>query len=77
MPGDDWATSFIGRHQLTTRLADNVTSACISKAVIDEFFDNLESEIKDVPPTHLFNFDETNFTDDPKKKKLSLIVSVI
>ena len=72
MPGDDWATSFIRRDQLTTRLADNVKPprTCISKAVIDEFFDNLESEIKDVTPTHLFNFDETNFTDDPKKKKV-------
>ena len=71
MPGDDWVTGFIRRHQLTIRQADNVkpARACISKEAVDSFFDNLEAEIKDIPPTHIFNFDETNFTDDPKKRR--------
>lgn len=28
--------------------------------------------ISDVPETHIFNFDETNFSDDPKNKKVEI-----
>ena len=33
------------------------------------FFNNYEHEGLDVPPSNIFNYDETNFSDDPGAKK--------
>ncbi|XP_074037924.1 uncharacterized protein [Leptinotarsa decemlineata] len=35
-----------------------------------EFFGNSESTLKNVEPTHIVNYDETNLTDDPGKQKV-------
>jgi hypothetical protein len=32
---------------------------------VKEFFKNYTPNAKDVPPTHIFNYDETNFQDNP------------
>lgn len=74
LPGDDWVTSFIRRHKLTTRKADNIKPerSSITQQQVDDYFTNLELELKDVPASNIFNFDETNFTNDPKKKTVRL-----
>ena len=44
--------------------------ASLSEAMVNEFFDELTAGgVADVPPTNNFNFDETNFSDDPGAKK--------
>ena len=71
-PGIDWANNFMKRHNLTQRLADNVKAARVGVTAdeINEFFDNLEISLKDVPAENIFNFDETNFADNPKPKRV-------
>lgn len=72
-PGNDWFTSFMKRsHSLTTRWSENIkrNRAKVSPAVVNEYFDNLEETVRDIPPENIVNFDETNFTDDPEAKKV-------
>lgn len=48
----------------------NRNRAQVNEDKINKFFDNLESEIQNVPPENIFNFDETGFHNNPKKKRL-------
>ena len=70
MPGNDWLRGFIKRHNFTKRITDNVKAARaeVNHEVINNYFDNLEEWIKDIPPETIFNYDETNITDDPGAK---------
>lgn len=72
MPGRDWVYSLLKRHSdhLVQRLASNIkrSRAGVSKKIIKEYFANLETSINGVPPSNLFNYDETNMSDDPGKK---------
>ena len=69
--GDDWIRAFIKRRKLTQRCVSNIKRkrAEISKDALKRYFTNLEEELKDVPPTNIWNYNETNLTDDPGKKK--------
>ena len=71
MPGWDWAKGFIQRHKLAERFATNLKPqrAKITKEEVLEYFDNLEESLDGIEPANIFNFDETNFTDDPKRSK--------
>lgn len=73
IPGRDWVYSLIKRHKasLTQRLGANIkrARASVSPEVISQYFDNLKISIDNVPPSNLFNYDETNMADDPGKKK--------
>ena len=70
MPGNDWLHGFVKRHNLTKRITDNVKAARaeVNHEVINNYFDNLEEWIKDVPPENIFNYVETNITDNPGAK---------
>lgn len=70
--GDDWAESFLSRHGLKTKKSQNIAPAraAVSIEMMTKYFENLESTIKDIPPENIFNYDETNFTDDPGSRKL-------
>ena len=67
MPGPDWVRSFVKRHNLTKRVADNVkhSRAIVNEEVLEEYFKFLYEELKDIPPENIYNYDETNITDDP------------
>ena len=69
-PGNDWLKSFITRHRLTQRLADNVKPARaeINRESVNVYFDELEQALADVQPDNIYNYDETNVTDDPGVK---------
>lgn len=43
--------------------------AQITEEDINQYFDNLEESLKDVPASNIFNYDETNVTDDPGSRK--------
>lgn len=62
---------FIKRHNLVTRFADNVTPAKfeVDEALLNTFFDRHGETLNGVPPDNIFNFDETNLTEDPSRKK--------
>ena len=71
VPHDNWASSFMKRHGLTNRIATNIRRkrAPISKEQLQQYFDNIDIELKDVPPSNIWNYDETNLRDDPGARK--------
>jgi len=42
----------------------------VSKTVVNEYFDNLETSLSGITPQNIINYDETNFVDDPGRKKI-------
>ena len=70
MPGNDWLRGFIKRHNLTKRITDNVKAVRdeVNHEIINSYFDNLEQCLNDVPPSNIYNYDETNISDDPGAK---------
>ena len=44
--------------------------AAIFQEIVNEFFDNLQGTLKDIPTSHILNYDETNLSDEPGKKKV-------
>lgn len=78
MPSRDWAQSFLKRHssEITRRRAQNIklVRASLSTEDVSEFFSNIKICLTNeddtfIPPTHIFNYDETNLSDDPGTKK--------
>ena len=60
----------MSRHTLTFRQVDNVKPARaeVDAGMINTYFDELEKTIDGVPPSNLYNYDETNVSDDPGSK---------
>ncbi|XP_045765788.1 uncharacterized protein LOC123867662 [Maniola jurtina] len=73
IPGIDWALSVLKRHKngFGQRLATNIkrARAAVDRNSINTYFDNLQREVVDIPPSNIFNYDESNLSDDPGKKK--------
>lgn len=73
-PGKEWVLSFLNRHKntLSNRVARNinVSRAVIDREIINSFFDQLERELEGVPPSNIWNYDETNLGDDPGAKRV-------
>lgn len=74
MPGKAWARGFLERQKgsLSERLCQNIkrSRAAVSNETIEEYFKELETSLAGVLPELIVNYDETNITDDPGKKKL-------
>jgi len=72
LPGYEWIKGFIKRHNLTSRVAANIkpNRAEITPEVINNYFANLAPLLENVPASNIFNYDETNITDDPGKKQV-------
>ena len=78
LPGKDWALTFVSRHEnITLRQPNNmnVAKAQVLETEIESFFSYLKISLTNpdgsmVPPSNIFNFDETNFQDNPGRKKL-------
>ena len=68
-PGDDWVRNFKKRTSCKTTAAANIkpSRACVTADDVNLFFDNLEQTLEgeNVPPCNIFNYDETNFKDEP------------
>ena len=63
---------FLGRHpELRLRATNNIkrARAGLSREEVDTFFVHFTEAVKDVPAENIWNYDETNFQDDPKSKK--------
>ena len=72
MPSHQWVPIFLNRHKdLSNRMASNIkrSRAAVSHEKINSFFDNFVKEAENVPAENIFNYDETNLTDDPGCKK--------
>ena len=72
MPGREWLRGFMRRHRLTKRKADKISTSRgrLSDETLNSYFDHLEKELLGVPDSNIFNYDETNLTDDPSSKEV-------
>lgn len=73
IPGKDWVYSLLKRNRtLTQRLASNIkrARASVSPQTIKDYFTNLSTTLGNIPDCNIFNYDETNMSDDPGKKRL-------
>ena len=78
-PSSEWVTSFVRRHKkLLQRQCQNikVSRASKSRSEMKDFFNHFKTSLGlddngkgPMPATHIFNFDETNLSDDPGAKK--------
>ena len=71
-PGEDWAYGFVKRRKdLSNRMSNLIkrSRAALSREQVKEFIENYTRVAADVPPSNVFNYDETNLTEDPGAKK--------
>ena len=70
MPGIDWVRGFTKRHQLTQRISDNVNTARseVNEVIINNYFNEIEPSLERILATHIFYYDMTNITIDPREK---------
>ncbi|XP_044750640.1 uncharacterized protein LOC123310976 [Coccinella septempunctata] len=72
IPGPDWLNNLLKRHRgvVGKRLASNIkkSRAEVSPDSIKKYFENLGKTIENVPAENIFNYDESNVSDDPGKK---------
>lgn len=73
MPGNTWVNQFLNRHssKLSVRTTQNIKQVRAEKGLqeLQNFFANLQETIKDIPPSHILNYDETNLSDNPGNAK--------
>jgi len=72
LPGVDWASSFLRRHKsLSQRIANNIkrSRAAVSQENLKDYHDNLSEELAGIPPSNIFNYDETNLADKTSPEK--------
>ena len=73
MPGRDWLNAFLERHkdQLTVRAANMLkrSRGNVSREDVQEFFDRFSRTVQGVEAKNIYNYDETNFRDDPGAKR--------
>lgn len=71
-PGEEWASSFMHRHKevLSQRLGNNIkrSRAAVDHNLLGAFHDELTRSLEGLPPEAIFNYDESNLSDDPGKK---------
>ena len=67
LPGKDWLKGFMQRNDMTLRKACNVSAARakVNAESLNAYFDELAKELEGIPPSNIFNYDETNISDDP------------
>jgi len=77
VPSSDFVCSFLLRHkqELSLRKCQNIkrSRASVSANEVKEYFSNLKETLENggqpIPAENIFNYDETNLTDDPGTKK--------
>lgn len=73
IPGIEWVRSFLRRHpELTRRFAANIkrVRASVNAEVLKEYISRLGKTVEGVPAANIWNFDESNLTDNPGQKKV-------
>ncbi|XP_018563258.1 jerky protein homolog-like [Anoplophora glabripennis] len=71
LPGDDMVALFIQRNNLSVRMASNIkrSRASVDQYDVNKFFDNIKPALLESTGDHIYNYDETNITDDPGARK--------
>lgn len=74
-PGLDWFKGFMYRHReyISERMAENIKrsrAAICTSITITTYFEELKISLEGITPDCIVNYDETNITDDPGRKKI-------
>lgn len=73
LPGTDWAKGFLARHKhrLSERMGNNIkrARAAVNVEMLTIFFNELSKTLEGISPESIFNYDESNLSDDPGKKR--------
>lgn len=78
LPSSEWAHCFMKRHKgdLSRRQCQNIkrSRASVSAKVVEDFYHNLRETLLDenkvpIVPERIFNYDETNLSDNPGTRK--------
>jgi hypothetical protein len=72
LPGPDFVKGFMKRHpRLTIRTTSMIkrARAAVSSKVVEDFFKRFAKTAEGVPPTHIYNYDESGLKDDPGADK--------
>lgn len=68
-PAREWCRHFLKRHRATVKIRrpSNIrrSRGKVSPEIVKKYFEQLAISVHDIPPTHIFNYDETNLKDDP------------
>lgn len=58
--------------ELSNRLCQNIkrSRAAINEETVNRYFDELKTTLEGIYPGMIVNYDETNMTDDPGRKKV-------
>jgi hypothetical protein len=73
VPGIDWCYGFEKRHpDVSFRFAQNITvdRAAVNEEDLRAYVAELEKTVEGVPAHAIYNYDESNLSDDPKAKKV-------
>lgn len=69
LPGKDWIRNFRLRwkKEIKLRRPTNIkrSRSKVSPAIVRAFMERISQNLEGVPPSHIFNYDETNVQDDP------------
>ncbi len=71
LPGEEWACAFFkSQPELSVRFSENIKRVCanVSSKSINQYFDELEISLQNVPLSNIVNYDETCFVDDLGKQ---------
>ena len=72
-PGPDYINNFLNwhKHRLRLRTVSNYSRkrSSVTAKTLGEYFDNLEESLRGIPLENIFNYDETNLSDNPGKAK--------
>ena len=71
-PGIEWSCAFLKHHSyvLSIHLSENIKRqhAEVSHKAEKSNFLNIEEAMRNIPPSNIVNYDETNLCDDPGRK---------
>ena len=68
IPGKDWMAGFVNRHPEITKRRTVLlkrSRASVGPEEVNSFFEHFSKVADGVPPENMWNYDETNFTEDP------------
>ena len=71
-PGPDFMFYFMKRHaDFTKRLVSNIkrAQAAVDRETLQGYIEHLEKELEGVPPSNIWNYDETCLVNDPGRVK--------
>jgi helix-turn-helix, Psq domain len=72
LPTKKFVKGFLNRHpNLAMRKTNNIkrSRASVSREEVLEFFEHFSKTVEGVPASNIWNYDETNFKDDPGSEK--------